>query len=749
MIDGFELQTELAELCCVVEGITFRNEVTGFAVVDVACDEKLEIVKGILPQLSPGEKLRLMGKWEHHPTYGRQFNAQFCERGLPTTNDEILKYLSSGVIRGIGPSTARKIVETFGARTMDVLDSKPEQLARIKGITHEKATRICEAFKKQFGLRQVMIALERLGMTTAECMRAHKAFGDLAAELIQKNPYILCDAAIIGFARADALACAMSDPPPPTLRLNAGVLHWMRKQSYDNGHCCVPAEMALASSAAMLNTDQKQAEDAIRTLIDDRRLIVHRIDGEERLFLPELYHAETNVAKRIDFLLRFPPAETKFGGGDVLIRMEDKHGIHYAVQQREAMQMAMERGLLILTGGPGTGKTTTLKGIYELFKEGGLKVALAAPTGRAAKRMQELTGGNAKTIHRLLEVEWTQDDKQTFSRGKSNPLDAQAVIIDEISMVDVPLFSALLNALPLGCRLVLVGDADQLPPVGAGCVLRDLLKSETMPVVRLTQIFRQTKQSRIVMGAHSIVQGKMPELERSADSDFFFMERRNPTETAKTILDLCAHRLPKAYGFNPMEDIQVLCPSRKGETGTVRLNAQLQNALNPPQKGSNAPKRELRLGSRLFREGDKVMQTKNDYELIWKIPAQGEEGKGVFNGDIGTVERVLQSEGTLRVRFEDRVVDYPAERTDDLELAFAVTVHKSQGNEFPCVVMPVSGVQEMLAYRNLLYTGFTRARKLLILVGDQWQLRRMVEGRAKVQRNTGLCTFLAEMDETR
>jgi len=739
-MDYFDENNDLAELRGVAEAVTFRNEESGFTVLDFACGGELVTAVGVLPQISPGEELRLMGRWGFHQTFGRQFNALFVERGMPTTQNEVLKYLSSGVIKGVRGATAQRIVEKFGDDTVNVLESSPHRLSGIRGISKEKAEQISESFKKQFSLRQAMIALERFGMTTAECLRVHKRYGSRAAEMVQHNPYILCDADVgIGFERADAIARGLPAPPAASFRHEAGVLHVMKEHCYRNGHTCIPAERLPEPCAALLRVDMAEAHDAIGRLCDARRLV----EWGEMIFLPPLYHAEKNCAQRVDFLLRFPPAKTEWDGDfdSLIAKMEGEHGLEYEAMQRQAMRTAMEQGLLILTGGPGTGKTTTLKAILQLFTSANLKVALAAPTGRAAKRMQELTGAEAKTIHRLLEVEWGEDDRQSFARNQRNPLSAQAVIIDEISMVDVPLFSALLDALPLGCRLVLVGDADQLPPVGCGCVLQDLLKADTLPVIRLTKIFRQAMESLIVTNSHAIVRGEMPALDRR-DKDFFFLERNSPVQAAQTIAELVSARLPKAYGYDALTDIQVLCPSRKGECGTGRLNEVLQQALNPKMGG----KVEQKLGRALYREGDKVMQIRNNYDLLWQRPNEDEPGMGVFNGDIGIIEKISPVEHMLTIRFDDdRITEYPFDAAaEELEHAFAVTVHKSQGNEFPAVVMPVVGVVDLLAYRNLLYTGVTRAKTLIILVGSRGELRRMVENHRMTLRYSALAGMLAE-----
>jgi len=728
---------DLPQLHGHAEAVVFRNEENGFTVLDFATDDgELVSVVGVLPQIAPGEPLRLQGRWDSHPTFGKQFKAQHCQRSLPSTQSELLKYLSSGVIKGMRARMAQKIVEHFGDDTLEILENNPMRLTAIKGITPAKAETWGDQFREQFSLRQAMIQLERFGMTTAECLRVHQAFGSRAAEMIQRNPYMLCDGELsIGFARADAIATNMAEPPLAHNRHQAGVLHVMKDHAWQNGHTCIPASDLAAPAAALLRISEAEAQAAIDTLIEQRRLTL----WEEKIFLPSLFNLEENIAKRVKFLLDFPPAATEWDGDFAMLikRMEHAHGLDYDSLQRDAMQAAMEKGLLILTGGPGTGKTTTLKGILELFEQANLKVALAAPTGRAAKRMQELTGRPSKTIHRLLEVEWGEDDKQRFARNAQNPLAAQAVVIDEISMVDVPLFSALLDALPIGCRLVLVGDADQLPPVGPGCVLQDLMNAGSLPVIRLTKIFRQAMESLIITNSHAIVRGQLLEL-ACKDRDFFFLECENSVAAAKTIAGLTGVRLPKAYTFDPLEDIQVLCATRRGECGTQRLNEILQAALNPPAK----QKKERQIGNRVFRQGDKVMQVKNNYDLLWE--KDGESGMGVFNGDIGFIEKIAMIEGHFVIRFDDdRMVEYPFEHVaEQLEHAFAITVHKAQGNEFRCVVMPMIGVPQPLAYRNLLYTGVTRAKQLLILVGSRGQIAAMVQNEQKGRRYSALAFML-------
>lgn len=721
-----------------VEDVTFYRPDTGFTVLDLNSEGELVTVVGVLPALSAGEELRLMGHWDVHASFGRQFRAELCERSLPSTAGQLLKYLSSGAVKGIRAATAEKIVEAFGDRTFDILENEPERLATIKGISREKAHKICEEFKKQFAVREVMIALESIGMTPAECLAAFRKFGASAIDRIHENPYILCSEDIhMGFERADVIAQAMPNRPDAIHRVRAGVIYVLRHNLH-NGHTCIPREKLLTPSRDLLNTDTDTIEIALDGLLEDRQLVSKTIGSREFIFLPSVYSAEKSAAERIRIMLRFPPAG-KLALEKEIQRVEQESGIQYEEKQRLAITTAVQKGLLILTGGPGTGKTTTLKGILTLFERDGLDVALAAPTGRAAKRMSELTGKEAKTIHRLLEVEWTENDRPIFARDARNPLEADAVIVDELSMVDINLFSSLLDALPLGCRLVMVGDSDQLPPVGAGNVLQDLIQSGLLPTVQLTEVFRQAMESLIVTNAHRIVNGETPVLDRN-DADFFFMHRPAPYLAERTVTELCAARLPKAYGYSPISDIQVLCPSRKGDLGTVNLNRVLQGVLNPPEK----KKQEITINGRILRTGDKVMQTKNNYDLPWT--RDGENGSGVFNGDVGILERIEHASSTLYVLFDDRTAMYSFESAAELELAYAITVHKSQGSEFEAVVMPVLNVVPQLSYRNLLYTAVTRAKSKMILVGSRDVVHRMVENDKKTRRFSALRAFLTEED---
>ena len=723
----------------VVNHVTFTNKENGFTVLELESGDELVTAVGVMPELNAGELLELSGYWDFHASFGRQFKVEMCERRMPASAGDILRYLSSGGVKGIGPKTAVKVVERFGEETFEVLENEPERLAQIKGISLEKAKEISADFKKQFAVREIMIALERYGMTTAECVAAFRVFGARASDIITRNPYALCSEGVgFSFSRAETVAQALPSPPDKGYRLQAGVLHVM-SHNLSNGHTCIPRDKLFAPCAELLSTNDDTVDITIDELVGSGRLVSRDINGREFLFLPYIYKAEKNAAEHIKQLLKFPPAGRPAPEKEV-DRLEKQTGIKYGKRQREAIITAVEKGMLILTGGPGTGKTTTLNGILRFFEEDGLKVALAAPTGRAAKRMSEVTGRNAKTIHRLLEVEWDKNDRPQFSRNARNPLEANAVILDELSMVDIMLFSSFLEALPIGCRLIMVGDSDQLPPVGAGNVLHDLISSGEIPVVELKEVFRQAMESLIVENAHRIVKGDAPILNVS-DKDFFFIQNESPFLAAKTVTDLCTARLPKAYGYSPLDNIQVICPSRMGDSGTYNLNRMLQSALNP----QDAAKAEITVAGTVFREGDKVMQTRNNYNIEWT--SSDSEGTGIFNGDIGMLRKIDMRTRTVDIMFDDRKAVFPFESLQELELAYAVTVHKSQGNEFDVVVMPVAGVPPRLAYRNLLYTGVTRAKKMLVLVGSKRQVCAMAANDKKARRYSALEHFLKETEK--
>lgn len=724
-----------------VEEIIYRKEETGYTIIDVASEEgELITVVGVLPEISAGEEVHFIGTWEQHPTFGRQFKAEVVERTMPSTAASMLKYLSSGAVKGIGPSTAAKIVEAFGEDTFDVLEYHPDKLATIKGITKDKAEHISEDFKRTTAVREIMVRLESLGLSANESINVYRVLGPYSVTRVTENPYILCIPEIgISFDRADSLCQTFEVTPNPVYRVRAGILHVVSYNLFSNGHTCLPREKLLSPCAELLDIDKDTVDITMDELVSDRELTMFSMDGKEFVSLPYMYEAEYKAAQRIKMMCKFPPA-----GRQALVReidnLEKSTGIKYESLQREAIVTAIEKGILILTGGPGTGKTTTLNGILELFERDGLNVVLCAPTGRAAQRMSEITGKEASTIHRLLEAERGQDDRMSFCKNEHDPIDADVLIVDELSMVDVILFSALLDALPLGCRLIMVGDNDQLPAVGAGSVLHDLLESNLLPVVKLTEVFRQAMQSLIVTNAHMIVHGEEPELSR-VDNDFFHMERSSGMQTAADIVNLYCERLPKAYGYSAQKDIQVLCPSKKGDCGTANLNHLLQGAVNPPAKGKNEYKNMVKT----FREGDKVMQVKNNYNIQWiKKNARGkdESGEGIFNGDIGTLVSIDRRAGIMKIDFDGRLATYPFENVKELELAFAITVHKSQGSEFEAVIMPVIDVPPNLCYRNLFYTAVTRAKSKMITIGSRDTILRMVENDRKIKRYSALKNLL-------
>ncbi len=728
-------EDQLLEMTGSVEDIVFRNEKNGYTILELNNGQELVTVVGSLPWVSVGEVLHVMGKWTKHPTFGMQFKAEGFERFKPETTDALLKYLSSGAVKGIGPAMAAKIVDAFGENTLKVLEQEPERLTVIKGITKAKALKLSEEFRQSHGVRDAMEVLCGYGLTPEEALRVWRVIGPSCVELIRENPYSICEEeAGVSFEKADAIAAALERPQDDAWRVRAGVEYVLR-HNLNNGHTCIPADKLAAAAARMLGVPLELAQEAVEELAGDGTLVRRQLGGRDFLFLPRLFQAEVYAASRILTMLRFP-AHPIPGAAGLIEAVEHQTGMQYAQLQKDAIREALENGLLILTGGPGTGKTTTLKAIIRILKEKGEQVLLAAPTGRAAKRMSDLTGQEAKTIHRLLQVEWDENDRQTFARNEKNLLDCDALILDELSMVDILLFEAVLRALPLGCRLIMVGDCDQLPSVGPGNVLGDLIASGKVPVVQLTEIFRQSMESLIVTSAHRIVAGQMPELANHS-SDFFFLPCPDPDDLANLIVDLCRRRLPASYGYSPMTDIQVLAPGRKGELGTIELNRRLQAALNPPEKG----KKEITIHGVLFREGDKVMQVKNDYHLGW-TKLDGTTGEGVYNGDLGVLCEIDRKASTVTVQLEDRFVLYELEAASELELAYAMTVHKSQGSEFAAVVMPMYPGPSQLSYRNLLYTAVTRARSLLVLAGTRQALAAMVENDRKTRRYSGLCRFL-------
>lgn len=727
---------DLLELNGSVEQVIYHNEKNQYTVLNMLADDDFVTVVGSFPFVSAGEELQVFGKWENNPAYGEQFRAEAFQRARPATAEAMLKYLASGAIKGVGRALAARMVEAFGVNALEVIEKDPERLAQIKGVTLAKAREISAEFQRIIGIRELMAFLGAFGVAPEEAILVWKKYGEESISCVQQDPYSLCDPEIgLSFGVADAVAQSMECPQDDAGRLQAGMLYVLR-HNLDNGHTCLPWDSLCQVGARMLGVAQDLAQDAVGELLDSFRVMEEEIGGRRFIFLQQQHLCEEYIAGRMKAMLRSPP-NALYGAEVQTGLIEQSQGIQYAAKQRAAIKAAMEQGVLILTGGPGTGKTTTLNAIIHILKQAGERVLLAAPTGRAAKRMSELTGEEAKTIHRMLQVEWDEQDRPVFNRNERNPLECECLVIDEMSMVDAYVFESVLRALPLGCRLILVGDSDQLPSVGAGNVLGDLIASALFPTVQLKEIFRQSMESLIVTSAHRIVEGQIPQL-TVRDNDFFFLPSWEPAAAQELVVGLCAQRLPKSYGFSCVEDIQVLCPSRKGEMGTVELNKLLREAINPAEKG----KPEAKINGQLFREGDKVMQVRNDYHLPW-TKDDGAEGQGVFNGDMGVVTEIDKPGGAVRVRIDDKTVLYDFEHAaNELEPAYAVTVHKSQGNEFTAVVIPVLKVPGQLRYRNLLYTAVTRAKKLLILVGERSVLGQMIENNRKTRRYTGLKWFL-------
>ena len=716
-----------------ISAVVYQNYDNGYAVLrlNVGGGQTVTVV-GTIPLPAVGERLMVTGKWSNHSSYGRQFEAEFLERLMPQTSMEILSYLSSRVIKGIGPRMAARIVEHFGEETLLVMEREPLRLAEVSGISREKAKTIGEEFRLQVGMRQLMefFALHHLPAELA--VRTYKLYGDSTVELLYDDPYLLMDEGLEApFGAVDRFAIELGVAGDDPRRVEAGILFELN-YNLTGGHSFLPEEKLVLATGQLLSVDAEAVRQAVARLLEVDRLVRDTLAGITVIYLPQLYEAETYCSQS---LLRF--AQNTFPaprGLDKMIRNVAKEsGIEYSAEQEQAIREAATSGLLLITGGPGTGKTTILNGILSLLGQMQLRCLLAAPTGRAAKRLTEVTGEEASTIHRLLEASIDQNTgKMFFVRDEDNPLKADAVIVDEMSMVDVQLLHSLLQAVPQGKRLILVGDPDQLPPVGPGFPFSDMLRSGQLPTVRLTEIFRQAQQSLIVMNAHRVNRGELPEL-RNVSSDFFFMRRQSEEAVSQLIRDLCTTRLPNNMGI-PADQIQVLSPTRKGGVGTMALNKMLQSALNPA-----APeKKERQFGDFIFREGDRVMQIRNNYDIMWKKTDGSAIGTGIFNGDVGTITSIDPNAETMTIVFDDREADYDFTQLNELEPAYAMTVHKSQGSEYRAVILTAWNGSPYLLSRSILYTAITRARELLIIVGREETVKVMTENAKKNRRYTGL-----------
>ena len=731
---------KLLEITGTVEKITYCNAANSYTVSTVKCGNERIIVVGTLPFLSEGDTAVFTGNYTVHPTYGQQFKAISFERKAPQNAAAILKYLSSGAIRGVGPATALRIVEKFGEDSLNIIQNSPEELANIKGISIQKAREISEEYSKQYGIKDIMLMLSKYKITVDKCVKIYRRFADKSVESIKENPYILCEEGLdFRFETAEEIAEDLSFDKKSDLRLCAGI-EYVLKRNLSNGHTCLPRNKLVNVCSKLLGCSEGDADICCDKLVSSFKVTAKTVDKTEFIAIKDRFSAEQHIAARL--LSVKNNVDTAVTIDDLEIDYVEKtSGIKFEDLQREAIHEAFKSGILILTGGPGTGKTTTLNAIIKLFEKRKQVIELAAPTGRAAKRMTELCGREAKTIHRLLESEWSDDEKRSFARNEKNPLDCDVIIIDEASMIDALLFDDLLKALRLSCRIIIVGDSDQLPSIGAGNVLGDMLASGIFPSIRLTKIFRQATVSKIVTNAHAIINGISADFSDKS-GDCFFLYRNSDYDTLSAVSDLVCERLPQKYGIDSLNDIQVLCPSRINVTGTVNLNNILQERLNP-KKGKEP---QLAYKGFFIRKRDKVMQIKNNYDLQY-VKDNGEEGTGVFNGDTGYVTDIDVRAGFLKVRFEDRTVTYFSEDLNQLELAYAVTVHKSQGSEYDYVVLPLFDVPAKLEYRNLLYTAVTRAKKMLIVVGKESIWNRMAANDKKTLRYTLLKTFLKEQSE--
>lgn len=725
-----------------VENIVFQNAENGYTVLEVESEGELLTAVGALSGVRVGEEVVLHGTFHEHSSFGLQFKTEAYEVSLPETVTAIRRYLAGGALPHIGKAMAAHIVDAFGSETLEVIATDPARLGQIKGLTEGKAREIQDEFRRMFGVREAMVYLTGLGLTTGAAVALYQHYGPDTHDVIEQNPYLLCSfPAYVDFGMADRIAADMSMEFDARERVCAGVLHVLR-HNLNNGHACLPQKALLATVADFLHVEPEHVFATLQEMLDELTLCMVEYRGKAYVYLPDLLHAEQSIALHLRTLMRLPDCG-KTDADKTIARLEMTSELRYAPLQRKAISEALAHHALVLTGGPGTGKTTTVNGILAAFEQNGDRVALAAPTGRAAKRLSDLTGRKATTVHRLLEVERGSggDAPVRFIHNEKNKLKCDVVVIDEMSMVDSMLFESLLAALKTACKVIMVGDEDQLPSVGAGNVLSGVMASGVVPVVRLTEIFRQAAESEIVSNAHRIVAGE-PLALSGKKSDFFLLERDKPAVCAELVCDLVSRRLPQSYGFDPIEDIQVLCPTKIGEVGTVALNGMLQARLNPPMPG----KAELNLRDKILRVGDKVMQIRNNYDIPFIRPDGGPEGAGAFNGDMGVIVEIDVRAGTVTVRSEDRLLVYGTEHVRELEPAYAVTIHKSQGSEFAAIVMPLLDVPPRLCYRNLLYTGVTRARKLCVLVGHAHEAMQMIANIKSNKRFSCLADFLR--DET-
>ena len=733
--------SEIITVTGTVEEIIYTNPDNGYTVCVIdSAEESIFTATGYMPFISEGESVALSGNWTQHPDYGEQFKAEYYETVLPSDEEAIVKYLGSGIISGIREATAKKLVAHFGTEILDIMLQNPERLAEIKGISREKAEKIGKSFAEARSMQNVVMFLQQYSITANMAVKIHSVLGSNAVEMIKKNPYILADMVDgIAFKTADTIAFNMGMPRNSLDRIKAGVKHILRDAAFTSGHVFLPKTVLIEHSVYTLKVEESEVEAAISALVGSKDIFPDNVGGINAYYLYEYYEAEYYISRRLIALVN---SEQKFTMNEneaewAIDAYEAESDIHLATEQRSAVVTALMSGCMVLTGGPGTGKTTTINTIIKLLEDLKLSIALAAPTGRAAKRMSQITGCEAKTIHRLLGVQRASDGYNVFTHNEENPLSADVIILDEVSMIDITLMSAFLKAVKRGARVIFSGDADQLPSVGPGNIIHDMIESKTIPVIQLNQIFRQAEESLIIVNAHRINHGELPELKEHA-SDFFFLKRRTPEESAYTIADLFKNRLPKSYEVDPLSSIQIISPTKKGLAGTVALNKLLQSHINPYDE----LRPQYAYGSITFRVGDKVMQTKNNYDIPY-TREKGEDGTGIFNGDMGIIEAIFVRDKVMVIVFdEDKRVEYPFTNLDELDLAYAITVHKSQGSEFPIVVMPVCSFAPMLMSRNLFYTAVTRAKDMVVLVGSEKTVANMTMNNQYRERFTGLCEKL-------
>ena len=738
--DKLKMDESMIKICGTVENVVYRNELNDYTVLEVIINgDELVSAVGTLPPTFEGEEIELVGSWTYHKEFGKQFSFVGYDKHLPDGVEGILQYLSSRTVKGIGPVTALKIVNRYGTDTFDVLENHPEWLVEIPGITMKKAKVISESFREQNGMREVMIFCKDF-LGTGEITKVYKRLGVGAVGTITENPYILCDVSYgISFTKADAIAKSLGVSLDYKPRVLSGFKYILNTNAATHGHTCLPQGNLIDEAVSLLEISEIALTDMLSEFVLSGELSLFKDDNDVFIMTNEVAEGESYIARKLKSLSGEIEVLSASDISLLVEKAELKFGINFALLQREALFRAMKDGVMILTGGPGTGKTTVIKAMMSIFDSIGFEVALCAPTGRAAKRMSEATSAEAKTIHRMLEMERSTLNEVKFMRNEKNPLEERVVIVDEASMIDLSLMEALLRAMRRGSRLILIGDFNQLPSVGAGNVLSDLIESKKISTVCLTEIFRQSRESLIVTNAHKINAGEAPIL-TSADSDFFFVKRENEYDIAKTVSSLITERLPRAYGEEIRDKIQVIAPSKKGLAGIEVLNTELQKCINPEGKF----KKEKAAHGVIFREGDRVMQTVNNYEIIWE--KNGVEGSGIFNGDIGRIERIDLHEKCAVISFEDRVATYGFDLLEELELAYAITVHKSQGSEYPVVIIPMYSCAPMLMTRNLLYTAVTRAKKMVILVGRSDIPGKMVNNNLQIKRFTLLMKRICLME---